>query len=49
MKQPDIARRYGLKHRLPVYYLTDLVGMALGIPASALGVNRHFVEAPCPV
>jgi heterodisulfide reductase subunit B len=45
MKQPAIQKRYGTP-ALPVYYLTDLAGMALGVEQRDLGVNRHFVEAP---
>ncbi len=29
---------------LPVLYLTQLVGLALGLPAEALGLARHFVD-----
>jgi heterodisulfide reductase subunit B len=29
--------------RLPVYYLSDMVGMALGLGAAELGIDRHFV------
>ena len=43
MKQPDIEHRYGVRHGMVIYYLSDVVGMALGLPESALGINRHFV------
>jgi heterodisulfide reductase subunit B len=43
MKQADIERRYGVRHAMPVYYLSDAVGLALGFKPQALGVNRHFV------
>ena len=43
MKQGDIERRYGVRFGLPVYYLTDLVGLALGISREELGIDRHFV------
>ena len=43
MKQADIERTHGVKHDLPVYYLSDLVGRALGIADKELGVDRHFV------
>lgn len=43
MKQPDIDRRYNCHHDLPVYYLSDLVGLAIGVEASKLGIDRHFV------
>jgi heterodisulfide reductase subunit B2 len=43
MKQSDIERRYGCRHDLAVYYLSDLVGLALGLDESALRIDRHFV------
>ncbi len=46
LKQAAIARALGLKSRLPVLYLTQLVGLALGIDAEKLGVQRHFVPVP---
>lgn len=45
MKQADIDRHIGEKHRMPVYYLSDLVGLAMGISKRKLGINRHFVKA----
>jgi heterodisulfide reductase subunit B2 len=45
MKQADINARYAATHNMPVYYLSDLVGLALGLDAKALGINRHFVAA----
>jgi heterodisulfide reductase subunit B len=44
MKQPDIERATGSKFGLPVYYLTDAVGMALGLSAAELVVERVGVE-----
>ena len=43
MKQRDIERSHGVKHGLPIYYLSDLVGLAMGINREALGIDRHFV------
>ena len=45
MKQADIERRYAVRHAMPVYYLSDLVGVALGIGQKTLGIDRHFVAA----
>jgi heterodisulfide reductase subunit B len=42
MKQADVERRFGVRHQMPVYYLSDLVGLALGLDEQALGVDRHF-------
>ena len=43
MKQPAIKNRYSDTKKMMVYYLTDVIGLALGLPESALGINRHFV------
>jgi len=45
MKQGDIERSLGKRFGLPVYYLTDAVGMALGLSEAQLGTDRHFVTA----
>jgi heterodisulfide reductase subunit B len=44
MKQVAIEARYGTKHGMPIYYLSDLVGLALGLTPQQLGLNRHFVQ-----
>jgi heterodisulfide reductase subunit B2 len=43
MKQADVERRYGVSHDLVVYYLSDLVGLAVGLSEQQLGIDRHFV------
>ena len=43
MKQADIERRFGARIGLPIYYLSDLVGLALGLSREQLGIDRHFV------
>lgn len=43
MKQPDIDRHFNCHHDMTIYYLSDLVGLALGLNESALGIDRHFV------
>ncbi len=43
MKQADIERHFGVRHDLVVYYLSDLIGLALGIDETVLGIDRHFV------
>jgi len=45
MKQANIERLYNVQHDMVVYYLSDLVGLALGLQESDLGINRHFVTA----
>ncbi len=43
MKQAAVEQRYGEKLGLVIYYLSDLVGLALGYTGEQLGMNRHFV------
>jgi heterodisulfide reductase subunit B2 len=43
MKQADIERRHDCRHELVVYYLSDLVGLAVGLSEKELGIDRHFV------
>ena len=46
MKQADIDRRYAVRHGMMVYYLSDLIGLALGLDENALGIDRHYVARP---
>jgi heterodisulfide reductase subunit B len=48
MKQANIMRHYGVEQALPVYYLSDVVGLALGLKPDVLGVDRHFVLSHAP-
>jgi heterodisulfide reductase subunit B len=43
MKQRETGEFLHTKFDLPVYYLSDMVGMALGLGAAELGIDRHFV------
>ena len=45
MKQAEIEKTTNIKHNLPVYYLSDLVGLALGLDEEKLGIDRHFVAS----
>jgi heterodisulfide reductase subunit B2 len=44
MKQAAVERRYKQKLDMVIYYLSDLVGLAMGISAEQLGIHRHFVK-----
>jgi len=43
MKQEAIGKSDGNWQELPVYYLSDLVGLAIGLSPRTLGIDRHFV------
>jgi heterodisulfide reductase subunit B len=43
--QEQVRARHGIAARLPVYLITELVGVALGMDARELQVDRHLEEA----
>jgi len=43
--QEKAGPKYGISERLPVYFITELVGVSMGIGAAELQLDRHFVEA----
>ncbi len=42
--QPEIRRQKGWDWQLPVFYYTELVGVALGVDAVRRGLKSHFVD-----
>ncbi|MZP28884.1 heterodisulfide reductase subunit B [Heliobacterium undosum] len=45
MRQKEAEKVLGMELGLPIYYFTELMGAAFGLPAEELGINRHFTEA----
>jgi heterodisulfide reductase subunit B2 len=45
-QQARILKGRGQDFRLPVLYLTQLIGLALGLAPQVLGIGRHFVPVP---
>jgi heterodisulfide reductase subunit B len=43
--QKDFCARSGICERLPVYFITELLGVALGFDPIELQLDRHFVDA----
>jgi heterodisulfide reductase subunit B len=43
--EQKIGERYGISERLPVYFITELIGISMGIGAAELQIDRHFVES----
>ncbi len=43
MRRREIEKYSGRKFDIPVLYITQAIGLALGIPAKKLGLQRHFV------
>ncbi len=44
MRQSDIKKKLGLDYQIPVFYFTQLLGMALGLEKSDLGIGRGLVS-----
>jgi heterodisulfide reductase subunit B len=48
MRQSDIEKKHGERFGLPVFYFTQLLGLALGLPSQQLGLRSLLVD-PLPV
>ncbi|MFQ6035714.1 MAG: CoB--CoM heterodisulfide reductase iron-sulfur subunit B family protein [Sedimentisphaerales bacterium] len=46
MRQGDIAKKLGVRYEIPIFYFTQLLGMAFGSEKDQLGIGRSFVGAP---
>ena len=42
--QEKVGKAYGISKRLPVYFITEMVGLALGKTPEELQIDRHFVD-----
>jgi len=45
LRQLDVLRKEGARDGIPVYYLTEIIGLAAGLDERDLGIRRHFIEA----
>ncbi len=43
--QDEVNDKYGIAKRLPVYFITELIGVSMGIDPALMQVDRHFVDA----
>ena len=44
-RQAEIEQKYGTNYGLPIFYFTQLMGLAFGVPPDELGLHKHFVSA----
>lgn len=42
-RQEEVEKKYGVKYGLPIFYFTQLMALAMGIPSDKLGLKKHFV------
>jgi heterodisulfide reductase subunit B len=45
MRQANINKMFGTSFDIPIIYLTQLVGLAVGVKPRKLGLRKHFVDA----
>jgi heterodisulfide reductase subunit B len=43
-KQPDVEKALGIKFEMPIVYITQLVGLALGVDPNKLGLQKNAVD-----
>jgi heterodisulfide reductase subunit B len=43
-RQKEISRRAGKEYRTPIFYFSELMGLALGDPAAPKWLRRHMVD-----
>ncbi|TKJ39188.1 MAG: heterodisulfide reductase subunit B [Planctomycetes bacterium B3_Pla] len=44
-RQEEVEKQYGVQYGLPVFYFTQLMALAFGVPSDKLGLKKHFVSA----
>ena len=42
--QDKFCKKHGIQDRLPVYFITELIGLALGMGPDELQIDRHFID-----
>jgi heterodisulfide reductase subunit B len=47
-RQGEVEAAYSTEYQIPVFYFTQLLGLALGLKPEELGLKRHFID-PMPV
>lgn len=43
-RQTEVEQEYGVQYGLPVFYFTQLMGLAMGVAGDKLGLQKHFVS-----
>ncbi len=44
MRQHDVEKKLGVEYRIPIFYFTQLLGMAFGLERDKLGLGRGLVS-----
>jgi heterodisulfide reductase subunit B len=49
MRQQNIKSKFSDFKEIPVLYLSEILGLALGFDKKQLGIDTHFIEFNLPV
>jgi heterodisulfide reductase subunit B2 len=44
MRRSDINKYWNTEYKIPVIFVTQAIGLAIGLPAEKTGLKRHFVD-----
>jgi heterodisulfide reductase subunit B len=44
MRRPDINKYWDTEFNIPVIFVTQAIGLAIGLSPETVGLKRHFVE-----
>lgn len=44
-RQEEVEQEYETKYGIPIFYFTQLMGLAMGMSGDELGLKKHFVSA----
>lgn len=44
LRQPAIEKKFNVKYSMPVFEITELIGLSYGFTPKELGINKHFVS-----
>jgi heterodisulfide reductase subunit B2 len=44
LRQSEIEKKYNVSYNLPILYITEIIGLALGIKPGKLGMSKHIVS-----
>ncbi len=42
--QDKFCEKHGIPERLPVFFITEMIGLAMGISVADLQIDRHFID-----
>jgi heterodisulfide reductase subunit B len=43
--QGQVSKSYGIRNRLPVFFITELLGISMGFTPEEMQIDRHFVDS----